>query len=293
MGFEAKALIAPSVLVLLWLAETLAPFVPIARGGLRDRLRHDGKNLAFGLISAALGVFVAVGLFALVESWGDRHGIGLLRWLPWPSWAEALLAFLLLDFWMYLWHRANHAAPLLWRFHRMHHSDPEMDVSTGLRFHFGEVALSTLARLVVLPVLGLSLWQVALYEAVFAPVVLLHHSNLRLPRRLDRGLMLVVVSPAMHRVHHSRWRVETDSNYGSVFPWWDRLLGTFRDRDDCRSIRLGLDEFDAPEWQSLWGMLKTPLAPTRRAPAGDRPPSRVLDRRGRAGRREPFSPMRK
>jgi sterol desaturase/sphingolipid hydroxylase (fatty acid hydroxylase superfamily) len=271
MEYEYKSLIAPVALVVLWLAEGLVPFYAEFRGGIRERLRHDGRNLAFGLINAALGALLIAGLFALADAWGERHGFGLLRWLEWPTWTETVLAFVLLDFWMYLWHRANHAVPLLWRFHRMHHSDAEMDVTTGIRFHAGEVLLSAVARLGVLPLIGMSVWQVALYEAVFVPVVLFHHSNVRLSRWLDRGLMAFIVSPAMHRVHHSRRRVETDSNYGSVLPWWDRLLGTFRTRDDCRTIRLGLDEFDAPEWQGFWGMLTTPLAASRRAAKGRRP----------------------
>jgi sterol desaturase/sphingolipid hydroxylase (fatty acid hydroxylase superfamily) len=292
MGYESTSLIAPAVLVILWLAETLVPFYAEFPGGIRERLRHDARNLAFGLINAALGALLFAGLFLMAERWTDARGFGLLRWLPWPPWAETLLAFVLLDLWMYLWHRANHAMPFLWRFHRMHHSDAEMDATTGVRFHAGEVFLSVLARLVVLPLIGTTLWQVAIYEAVFVPVVLFHHSNVRLARWLDRGLTAVVVSPTMHRVHHSRWRIETDSNYGSVFPWWDRLLGTFRSRDDCHTIRLGLDEFESPEWQSLWGMLKTPLAATRRDSKGGNS-SRGNQRREGAGIHDSLSPIGK
>ncbi|QDV37554.1 sterol desaturase family protein [Tautonia plasticadhaerens] len=265
---EYKLILAPSALALLWVAEGLVPFYSQFRGGFRDRLRHDGRNLSFGLANAALGAVIFAGLFLMAERWAEARGLGLLRRLAWPSWAETLLALVLLDLWMYLWHRANHAVPLLWRFHRMHHSDAEMDATTGIRFHMGEVLLSALARLVLLPIIGMALWQVAAYEAFFAPIVLFHHANVGLPRWVDRGLMALVVTPAMHRVHHSRWRPETDSNYGSVLPWWDRMFRTFRPRDDARTIRLGLDEFDAPEWQGLRGMLETPLAAARRAGTG-------------------------
>lgn len=261
----AKTVAGPVLLALLWLAEGAVPFYEQFRGRPRDRLRHDGRNLAFGLFNAALLALLFAGLIAAVAAWADRAGFGLLRLVSWPAWAETLLAFLLIDLWMYLWHRANHAVPFLWRFHRLHHSDPDMDVTTGVRFHAGEVVLSALARLAVVPILGVSLWQVAFYEVVFLPVVLFHHSNVSLPRWLDYGLMALIVTPAMHRVHHSRWLPETNSNYGSVLPWWDWILRSFRVHDDCRAIRLGLDEFDSPKWQGIFGMLRTPLAPTPRA----------------------------
>jgi sterol desaturase/sphingolipid hydroxylase (fatty acid hydroxylase superfamily) len=141
----------------------------------------------------------------------------------------------------------------------MHHSDRQLDATTSIRFHPGEIFLSGIARLAVIPLLGMELWQLLLYEAVLLPVILFHHSNMRLPLWLDHGLLALIVTPAMHRVHHSRWKQETDSNYGSVFPYWDRLLGSFRLRQDARAIQLGLDEFQEPEWHSIKGMLKTPL----------------------------------
>lgn len=107
-----------------------------------------------------------------------------------------------------------------------------MDVTTGLRFHPGEIVLSAIPLAVVIALLGAPLWYFATYETVLQAVVLFHHANVRLPRRPDRGLIAVIVTPAMHRVHHSRWRPETDSNYGSVFPHWDLLFGSFRLRDE-------------------------------------------------------------
>jgi len=261
---DGRFWIGPAVLAALWILESLAPFYPEFRQSQRARLRHDIKNLAFGIFNAVLLAILFAGLFRTVEIWSDETGFGLLHRFEAANWLETVAAFLMLDLWMYVWHRANHEIPFLWRFHRMHHSDPDMDASTGLRFHTGEIMLSALAQLVVLPVLGLSVLQVALYRAVFTPIVLFHHSNVSLPERWDRALTWAIVSPAMHRVHHSRLRVETDSNYGSVFPWWDRLLRSFRLRDTARTIRLGLDDFDAPEWQSVPGLLKTPLAPLSR-----------------------------
>jgi len=264
MEIEPKAVVAAAVLVVLWTLEGLAPFYEEFPGRTGERVRHDLKNLGLGGANALLMALLAGGLFLALDAWGEAEGRGLFRVLEWPGWLELVLVVLVFDLWMYLWHRTNHRIPFLWRFHRMHHSDPEMDASTGLRFHPGEQLLAGMARLLVIPLLGISLWQMAVYEALLLPVILFHHSNVAIPAWLDRGLRGVVVTPAMHRVHHSRWQPETDSNYGSVFPWWDRLLGSFRLREDARTIRLGLDAFDGPDWQSLRGMLRTPLASLER-----------------------------
>ncbi len=279
MDIQVKTLIAAGVLALLWAGEGWIPFYAEFGKDLRARIRHDAKNLAVGLLNALLLAALFGGVFALMETWSRQHEFGLVRILPWPAWLETILVFLAFDLWMYIWHRANHAMPLLWRFHRMHHSETRIDATTGVRFHAGEVCLSALARLGVLPLLGMDLWQVAAYEAVFLPVVLFHHSNVAVPRWLDHGLLAVIVTPAMHRVHHSRLSRETDSNYGSVLPYWDMLFRSFHLREDARTIKPGLDGFDDERWHTLRGMLLTPLArqdragQRRRTTAGaERPP---------------------
>ncbi len=268
---EPKAYLTALVLATLWIAEGFIPYYAEFPGELRRRLQHDARNAFVGLFNAILMILCFSGVLAFIENWSRTQGIGLLRLFSWPTALETVLAILLFDFWMYLWHRANHVVPFLWRFHRMHHSDPRMDASTALRFHPGEVALSALARMLVLPLFGISLPQLALYEAILLPVILLHHSNVRLPRWLDHGLLALIVTPAMHRVHHSRWRPETDSNYSSVFPYWDWIFRTFRLRADTHAINLGLDEFDGQEWQGLPGLLKTPLRKTHRETKDDEP----------------------
>jgi sterol desaturase/sphingolipid hydroxylase (fatty acid hydroxylase superfamily) len=258
--FEAKSLAAPLALAAFWLAESWAPFYPHFRGGLGERLRHDGRNLVAGAVNAAALALLFGGAFAAQDAWASGRGIGLLRALSWPVWAETAAALVVFDLWMYLWHRANHRLPFLWRFHRMHHSDTELDATTAVRFHTGEILLSACARLLVVPALGMELWQLVLYETLLLPVIVLHHSNVRLWRPVDHWLLALIVTPAMHRVHHSRLRPETDSNYGSILPWWDLLLRTFRLRQDARTVPLGLEEFDSPRWLGLRGMLLTPLA---------------------------------
>jgi sterol desaturase/sphingolipid hydroxylase (fatty acid hydroxylase superfamily) len=248
------------VLLVLWLLETWLPlFVDRPH-----RLRHAGRNL---VIAAVNLVVIGVGFTAAtahVAAWAASANFGLLHVLRLPLGVELPLSLLLFDAWMYLWHRANHAIPFLWRFHRMHHSDPEVDVTTALRFHGGEIVLSSILRLAVIPLLGLGLWQVILYETLLLPVIAFHHSNVALPENWDRWLRAVIVSPNMHRVHHSDWQPETDSNFASIFSFWDRFGQTLCLRADVRSLRYGLREFDKEAWQTIWGLLRTPLTSMRR-----------------------------
>ncbi|MHB8521637.1 MAG: sterol desaturase family protein [Limisphaerales bacterium] len=196
----------------------------------------------------------------------------MLHWLELPAAARLAIGLLLFDAWMYGWHRLNHRLRFLWRFHRTHHSDPRMDVTTAHRFHLGEIIFSSSLRIPVLALLGLSLAELAVYETVQFMVVQWHHANIALPPRLDRWLRLFVVTPAMHKVHHSRWGPETDSNYSSLLSIWDRIFRTFRLRADPRSIVFGLDHFDDPEQQTLAGLFKTPLdRPATEAKPGPAP----------------------
>ncbi|MBI3312110.1 MAG: sterol desaturase family protein, partial [Candidatus Omnitrophica bacterium] len=230
---------------LLWL-ETVVPLFLREPG---QRVRHDLRNVAIGIINAVVLTAGFAGLAAAAVRWGADHPVGVLHWFSLPGWLSGLFGFLLFDFWMYVWHRANHGVSWLWRFHRVHHSDLAMDATTALRFHAGEMILSVLLRLAVIPLLGITLGQLLLYELILQPVILFHHSNVALPERWDRLLRLLVVSPNMHRVHHSDIPAETNSNYASIFSFWDRLGRTHR-RREVATIQYGLKEFQEPRWQS-------------------------------------------
>lgn len=262
---ETKHWIAATILVSLGLAETFSPFFPQLQTA-RARITHDLRNLVVGAINAILATVILASLFVGIDTWTTANSFGLLRWCHLSPWLSTCLAIVLLDIWTYWWHRFNHVVPLLWRFHRTHHSDTAMDVSTAVRFHTGELILSWIARLAIVPLLGISLVQLAIYESLLLPIVLFHHSNLRLPRWLDYGLLAIIVTPAMHRVHHSRIEKETNSNYSSLLSWWDIVFGSFRLRPDVENIRYGLDEFTDPQWQTLTGMARTPLAKTEPNP---------------------------
>src|SRR5215467_5620740 len=237
---------------------TLESWLPAA-GNRRRRLRHTARNLTLWFLNAlALGLLAAPSI-ANVAEWAEERRFGLLNLLSLPPAVATFMAILLFDGWLYLLHRANHKFGFLWRFHRVHHSDPEMDATTAIRFHTGEVLISAALRLAVIPLLGITLWLLLLYESLMAPVILFHHSNVKFPERVDRRLRALVVSPAVHRVHHSRMQLETDSNYSIVFSFWDRIGGTFRLRQDDHPVNFGLDEYDGEEWQRVSRLLTTPF----------------------------------
>ena len=153
-----------------------------------------------------------------------------------------ILSFLIIDLYMYFWHRSMHRLPLAWRFHRLHHTDRSMNVSTAYRFHPIEIISSSIPKLLLIWSLGISSNFVLIYELVFTVVVALHHSNLAIPGVIDRLLSLVIVTPNLHRIHHSQVVAETNANYGSVLSWWDRIFRTNNDRPDVVNIQLGLTD---------------------------------------------------
>ena len=167
---------------------------------------------------------VGVATFAMSEGWG------LLNHYPLPLMLAIILSVVVLDLAIYLQHVMVHAIPLLWRLHRVHHADLDFDVTTGARFHPLEIILSMLIKFAVILLLGPPLVAVVLFEILLNATAMFNHSNVQLPKRLDRIVRWFVVTPDMHRVHHSVEDDETNSNFGFSLPWWDRLLGTYRDQ---------------------------------------------------------------
>jgi len=255
---QTRYVIAAVMLATLWTAEALIPmYAQRSR-----RLAHGAANLGLALINAAVAYLAAFAILYTSE-YSHTHGLGILHLFNMPLGLSWVLALLMLDCWQYWWHRINHRIPLLWRFHAVHHSDAEMDATSGVRFHTVEVILSMIARLIVLPLIGLTVPQLLLYETLSLPVILFHHSNIRLPNKADRLMRWLIVTPWMHWVHHSRYQPETDSNYSSFLSFWDRLFGSFRLRDKPEEIDLGLDDWHEKEWRGLFGMLIKPFRKRR------------------------------
>jgi sterol desaturase/sphingolipid hydroxylase (fatty acid hydroxylase superfamily) len=244
-----------TALIIIFTLEGIFPHMQ----GRRLRLKHAFPHMLTALMNGILTRLLLSGITLKAISWVGVRSPGLLGMVDLPSPARTAAVFLLFDIWMYYWHMMNHRIPLLWRFHRAHHADTEMDTTTALRFHPGELVLSTFARIPVILVIGMSFTELALFEVLLNISTLFHHSNLAIPEKWDRLLRTFVVTPNMHRVHHSVERVELDSNFTSLLSLWDRLARTFRTREDTRSIIFGLPRFREERFQRLWGFLITPF----------------------------------
>lgn len=239
----------------LW--EALAPRRPFLQG----RARRWPSNLGIVALNSALlrlvfpGAAVGIALLAEAEGWG------LLRRTDGAPWLEGLLAFAALDLAVYLQHVLLHAVPALWRLHRMHHADLDFDVTTGLRFHPLEILLSMAWKGGVVIALGAPVLGVLAFEVALNATSMFNHGNVRLPARADRWLRLLVVTPEMHRVHHSAVPRETNSNYGFNLPWWDRLLGTYRRQPAAghEGMTVGLETFRDPREAGLLRLLSQPF----------------------------------
>ncbi|MCE9524631.1 MAG: sterol desaturase family protein [Planctomycetales bacterium] len=222
------------------------------------------SNLALLVINtAAVRLIFTLGAAGIaLES--EKQGWGLFNNLDAPGWLELVLAVFLLDLAIYLQHILFHAVPLLWRLHMVHHADPDFDVTTGIRFHTLEIAISMGIKAGVIIALGPSPLSVILFEILLNTSSMFSHSNIALPLRLDRVLRLFVVTPDMHRVHHSVIPAETNSNFGFNVPWWDYLFGTYRSQpqEGHTEMRIGLKQIPIHRAVSLGWLLILPF--TRR-----------------------------
>jgi sterol desaturase/sphingolipid hydroxylase (fatty acid hydroxylase superfamily) len=221
-------------------------------------------NLGLMLIDTALVRLVFPLAAVGVALWAEARGFGLFNWLGWnegaPGFLAGLIAFFALDCLIYWQHRIFHRVPMLWRLHRVHHSDTELDVTSGVRFHPVEILLSMGIKSAAIILLGAPALAVILFEAVLNATSLFNHGNVRLGR-IEPLLRKVLVTPEMHRVHHSILREETDSNYGFNFAFWDRLFGSYRAEPKAgpEGVTLGLEEFREREEQRLDRLLIQPV----------------------------------
>ena len=223
--------------------------------------------------NAALTIVVVLALpllpasFITAALWAEEKGFGLFNLLGEDFPVAGLIALTLLGrgFISFGTHYLNHKVPFLWRFHRVHHLDTELDVSSTVRMHPIELPLGLIIGLPVVILLGLSPWVLIFYELLDVSVVLFSHANLRIAPMINRYLRYVIVTPDLHKVHHSCYRPETDSNFSAVFPIWDILLGTFRTetREPLATMPLGLDEVRNPQASSFWWLLVSPFVPGR------------------------------
>lgn len=245
---------ALSVLVLLVLEAAIPRTADQPSGN--EKIRHVTRNALLWASGAVFGWMLIGGMPGTAHWWPavSAHGLGL--WLPLS--AQLVLAVLVLDLSEYGRHRLFHVRPL-WLVHMVHHSDQKVDVTTGLRFHPLEVAVIYSFQLALLVVLGLPVWALAVRALFQAPISALQHAAIRLPARFEALAGWLIVTPAMHRVHHSRLQPETDSNYGEVFSFWDRLFGTYTPPLQASGGAMGLNALTADSWQTTLGMLIMPI----------------------------------
>ncbi len=245
--------------MLIW--ETVAP----RRDRVESRLRRTWNNLLLvclnSLMLRLLPVLSAVGAATLAEqrSWGLFNNVAIASWL------ELILVLVLFDLLIYWQHVAAHRIPMLWDFHKVHHADHDLDATSGLRFHPFEIAFSMLVKCIGVIALGASPLAVFIFEIVLNGCAIFNHSNVNLPQPIDRILRLAVVTPDMHRVHHSVNSEEANSNFGFNIPWWDRVFGTYRAQPevDHRELDLGIPELPNEEQTvPLSAMLRMPFRAT-------------------------------
>lgn len=245
------------VLVTMAMWELLAPRRP-----LRDRkMLRWSSNLGIVVLDSLLvRLLIPLGTVG-IAAWASEAQFGLLHLLPLPVWLAVTITVVLLDLAIYAQHVLFHALPLLWRMHMVHHADRDIDVSTGLRFHPLEILLSMLIKMGLVALLGAPVWGVILFEVILNAMAMFNHSNIRLPASLDAWLRRLVVTPDMHRVHHSVVRQETNSNYGFNLSLWDHLFGTYRAQPQAghTGMRIGLAHYQhAPTGRLDW-MLGLPF----------------------------------
>ena len=251
--------IAVTVFALLFIAER---FFPLRKSTCSLLIR-----LLVNLAISALTFVAAVGLLQpavhAALRWSAGRSLGFVHIVALPGPIEFVLSLLLMDLTFYYWHLANHRVPILWRFHSVHHIDPDLDVSTAFRFHFGEVTLSVAFSLLQVIFIGPSAWAFAFYQLLFQAEVLFHHSNVRLPIGAERLLNKVLVTPRMHGIHHSQVQRENNSNFGTVFAWWDRLHRTLGVNIPQDEVIVGIPGYSLPSDNSLWNALLMPFRKQR------------------------------
>ena len=252
---QHKGVIISGFIAVFLLAGYLLPFAkPTGHFGRFGSLGRIAKNFSLAGFNALLAPIVVVPLSVFAARWA-------FDWRPdWMGgWAGLVFDLILMDLWIYGWHRANHVFRVLWRFHEVHHLDETLDASTALRFHFGEVFNSSLVRAAVIFLLAVPLTSVLAFETLVAMASIFHHSNVRLPATLERALSWAIVTPSIHWVHHHAARADTDSNYATVLSLWDRLFGSSSQTLRTVGMCMGV------EGQRDAGLASLVLRPFRRA----------------------------
>ena len=228
---SGKGAVVATVLIAFLIFERIFPVV--VRHQNFERL---GRNFSFAGLNFLLSPLIVVPITLYAS------GVAF-AWRPmwWNGWFGLVLDLLILDCWIYLWHRLNHMVPFLWRFHEVHHLDETLDASSALRFHFGEVVLSSVVRAVVIIALGFSLTSILVFETLVTIAAIFHHSNIALSPRIEKLLSFIIVTPSIHWVHHHAVQRDTDSNYSTILAVWDYIFGSVASGERQRDMLIGVE----------------------------------------------------
>ena len=251
---QLGGVIIAATFALLWLAERRRPL----RRRVEPFTTHQARNATVAAMAAATVQLAEMPVVAPIAALVVRRRIGLLGGMR-HGWLRTALSLLLLDYSLYLWHVLTHRAPALWRFHAVHHVDLDLDASTAVRFHFGELTLSIPWRAAQVALIGVSPRDLRLWQQALLVSILFHHSNLRLPPRLERALAAFVMTPRLHGIHHADEESVRDCNWSSGLTIWDRLHGTFRDDVPQPAITIGIAGYAHPEDVTLPRILEMPF----------------------------------
>ena len=217
------------------------------RGNSVSKGKRWTNNITLTIFNSVILHLLFAGAIVATAAYATAHKLGVLNMVAMPPWAKVLVTVVFMDFMLYVWHLLNHEVPLLWRFHRVHHSDLNMDVSTATRFHIGELAISAVIKISLVFFLGASPLGVAIFESVLVLCAQFQHSSVKVPGWFETVFWILFVPPSMHRIHHSVVIKERDTNYGTIFSLWDRCLGTLLRDVDQNGIRIGVGAYRKPE----------------------------------------------
>jgi sterol desaturase/sphingolipid hydroxylase (fatty acid hydroxylase superfamily) len=236
---EIRALIFWGGFFLFLACELIRPYRPPSV----SKAKRIITNISLTIINSVIlnALFFAATLTTI--TYVSEHKTGIMNMIDMPSWPRTVLIILFLDFMLYIWHLLNHVMPLLWRFHRVHHSDLNMDVSTASRFHIGELSMSALIKIGLIYFIGADILSVVIFESLLVFAAQFQHSSLRVPDRFEKVFRMIFVPPSMHRIHHSVKIFQRDSNYGTILSIWDRLLGTMITDAKQEDIAIGLAQY--------------------------------------------------
>lgn len=252
-----RQIILASMILLFFSLESIFPHFKNRPFSLQ--VIHSLKNIFLGMLSSLLAILLFSYITGFIMDVCKTNQIGILHLLPLPAPAIYITGYILLDFWMYIWHTLNHRFRFLWKFHQVHHTDIYMNASSAIRFHPIEILLSAAIKLPVFILTGMTPEVLIIYEICLNISTIFHHSNWGLPEHLDRIVRFVLVTPNMHRMHHSVIIKESDSNYSTTFSLWDRLLGTYTAPAAPSEIKLGVRGRLDNKWQRFDILLLTPF----------------------------------